>query len=80
VLRKKLPDAPRPYRTFGYPVVPAIFIAASVFIVGNTLVTDFDDAKLGLALVATGLPALAFLEWRKRKASRVTIRVAPEIR
>jgi APA family basic amino acid/polyamine antiporter len=69
VLRRKRPDAPRPYRTLGYPVVPALFVATSAFIVVNTLVTDTRNALFGLLLIATGVPALALVEWRRRRGS-----------
>src|SRR5258707_3978480 len=35
VLRHKMPDAPRPYRTVGYPVVPFVFLLAAVLLVGK---------------------------------------------
>src|SRR3989449_2222692 len=38
VLRRRRPDAPRPFRVPGYPVTPALFIAAAAAIVGNTIV------------------------------------------
>src|SRR5262249_6651160 len=40
VLRRKMPDAPRPYRTIGYPVVPMLFLALAVLLVVNTLVAS----------------------------------------
>ena len=68
VLRRKRPDAPRPYRTTGYPFVPILFIATSAFIVVNSLVNDTFNAGMGLLLILTGVPVLAFLEWRRRRA------------
>jgi APA family basic amino acid/polyamine antiporter len=67
-LRRAMPDAPRPYRTILYPVLPIVFIATSLFIVVNSLVTDTRNALFGVALILSGVPALAFLEWRKRRA------------
>lgn len=67
VLRRRMPDAPRPYRTFGYPVVPALFIATSLFIVVNSLVSDTRNALFGLGLILTGIPVLLLLEWRARR-------------
>jgi APA family basic amino acid/polyamine antiporter len=67
VLRRRMPDAPRPYRTTGYPIVPILFIATSVFIVVNTLVTDTRNALWGLALILSGVPVLAIIEWRRRR-------------
>jgi basic amino acid/polyamine antiporter, APA family len=39
-LRRKRPDLPRPYRTLGYPVTPALFILAALFLLGNALLDD----------------------------------------
>lgn len=71
VLRRRRPDAPRPYRTTGYPVIPILFIGTSVFIVVNSLLNDTRNAGMGLLLILTGVPVLAFLEWRKRRAPAV---------
>lgn len=64
VLRRTRPDVPRPYKVWGYPVVPALFILASLLLVGNTLVEKPVESLWGLGLVALGLPAYAY--WRKR--------------
>ncbi|MFA5860772.1 MAG: amino acid permease [Candidatus Thermoplasmatota archaeon] len=69
VLRRKMPNAPRPYRTVLYPLVPMLFIATSVFIVTNTLVTDTRNALFGLLLILSGVPALIALEWWHRRTS-----------
>lgn len=74
-LRRTHAHVPRPYRTLGHPVVPILFIATSVFIVVNTLVTDTRNALFGLLLILTGIPALVFLERRAAKAARAR---APE--
>jgi APA family basic amino acid/polyamine antiporter len=64
VLRRKRPDAPRPYRTWGYPVVPALFILASLGIALNTVFERPAESLMGLGLLVLGLPAYAF--WRRR--------------
>ncbi len=66
VLRAKRPDLERPYKVWGYPWIPLLFIAASLLLVGNTLWASPVESLLGLALVAAGLPAYAL--WRKRAA------------
>jgi APA family basic amino acid/polyamine antiporter len=63
VLRRTRPGAPRPYRVWGYPLVPAVFILASLALVGNTLVEKPIESALGLGIVALGLPAYAW--WRR---------------
>ena len=62
VLRR--PEAPRPFRVPGYPVTPALFIAAAAGIVINTLVARPVQALIGLGIVATGVPA--YFVWRHR--------------
>src|SRR5205823_5192447 len=56
-LRRTRPDLPRPYRTAGYPIVPAIFVACVVWLVVNALVSDPIPTIVTLAIVAAGLPA-----------------------
>ena len=61
-LRRTRPDHPRPYRTFGYPVVPALFVAGSMLFVWNTLVERPVESIAGLGLLALGLPVYWY--WR----------------
>jgi APA family basic amino acid/polyamine antiporter len=56
VLRRRMPDTPRPYRVWGYPVVPALFLAATGFLMVNTLLATPGRALAGVAIVALGLP------------------------
>lgn len=69
VLRRKRPDIPRPYRTWGYPVVPLLFIAACLLLIGNTLVEKPVESLLGTALVLLGLPAYLLFRARNRRAA-----------
>jgi APA family basic amino acid/polyamine antiporter len=66
VFRRRLPDAPRPYRTWGYPVVPALFILACLLLIANTLTEKPYESLAGLGLLALGVPA--FLVFRGRSA------------
>lgn len=63
ILRKKMPDAPRPYKTWGYPVVPAIFILFCVILIFNTIKERPREAGIGLSLILAGIP---FYFWFKR--------------
>jgi APA family basic amino acid/polyamine antiporter len=56
VLRRRRPDLPRPYRVWGYPIVPAVFLLASAGMVANALVTDPANTGLTLLIIAAGLP------------------------
>ncbi len=64
VLRARRPELPRPYRVWGYPVVPAVFILASLALVVSTLSERPRESLLGLSFVALGVPA--YFLWRQR--------------
>lgn len=64
VLRRAQPAAPRPYRTWGYPWVPALFILSSLALMANTLKERPAESLIGLGLLVLGLPA--FAAWRRR--------------
>jgi APA family basic amino acid/polyamine antiporter len=56
VLRRKRPDVERPYRTLGYPVLPAVFVMVALWLLLNTLRTNPVESAAGLALISIGLP------------------------
>jgi len=56
VFRRRQPDAPRPYRTWGYPVVPALFILTSGVLLYFTFVENLRNSALGLAVILAGIP------------------------
>ncbi len=62
VLRRRRPDLPRPYRTAGYPLVPAIFLVGTVAMMANSLVKRPAATLLGAAIVAAGVPV--YFAWR----------------
>jgi len=64
VLRRKRPDLPRPYRTWGYPVTPAVFILAALYVAVGSLFSAFWNAMAGLGIIALGVPA--YLYWKKK--------------
>jgi len=63
VLRRKRPDVERPYRAFGYPVIPALYIVAASLIAIVLLVYKPATSLPGLAIVLTGIPV--YFAWRK---------------
>ena len=64
VLRRKRPELPRPYRTWGYPVTPVLFILSAVFLTANSLLRTFWNSFAGLGVIAVGIPVYFF--WRGR--------------
>jgi len=54
ILRRKMPNAERPYRAWGYPVVPLLFLLATALILGTTLLGVREDAANGAALILHG--------------------------
>ncbi len=67
VLRRKRPDLPRPYRTLGYPVVPALFLVGAAILEVRTLIDKPVQALAGIGLMALGLPF--YFYWRGRSSS-----------
>lgn len=66
VLRSREPDAPRPFRTLGYPVTPAIFTLASAGIVANAFYSDLRRTLIGAAIILAGIPLYLLLRRRSR--------------
>lgn len=66
-LRRTHASTPRPYKTWGYPWVPALFIAGSGLLVVNTLMERPVESLLGLGLVALGLPM--YWHWNGKRAA-----------
>jgi APA family basic amino acid/polyamine antiporter len=65
VLRRRDPDAPRPFKAVGYPVTPAIFVLFSIAMVVNAISREPRTSGLGLLVIAAGIP-LYFWFTRKR--------------
>ncbi len=60
ILRKKMPNAPRPYKVWGYPIVPAIVIVFCIGLFVNTFITQPREASIGIVLMLTGVPMYFF--------------------
>ncbi|MGH9495239.1 MAG: APC family permease [Candidatus Sulfotelmatobacter sp.] len=64
VLRIKRPDMPRPYRMWGYPVTPVLFLAITVWFLGNMLFTRPVPSLIGLGLTLAGVPV--YFLWARK--------------
>jgi APA family basic amino acid/polyamine antiporter len=70
VLRRTRPDLPRPYRTWGYPVIPILFLLASVGMMANALWTDPVNTGITFGIILLGLPVyFAWRAWSGRPGS-----------
>jgi len=57
VLRRRRPDLERPYRTWGYPLVPGLFLVGSLFLLGNYVVSQPLLFSLDVGIILSGIPA-----------------------
>ena len=62
ILRKKEPDAERPYKAFGYPIIPAVYIIITSLICITLLIYDTKSTGLGLLIVGLGIPVYYFIK------------------
>ena len=66
ILRRKMPDAVRPYKVWGYPVVPAIFILFCIGLIFNTIIARPREAAIGMTLILAGIPVYLYLQRKYR--------------
>jgi len=72
VFRRRDPDLPRPYRVWGYPVVPALFVAASALLLYYTFTDNLRNSAWGMVVIAAGVPVFyAFARKRSGVSSQV---------
>jgi basic amino acid/polyamine antiporter, APA family len=69
VLRRTMPAVERPYRTWGYPVVPILFLVVSLAVVLNVIISRPFQSAVGSAIILSGLPICAFFRRRERATS-----------
>src|SRR5688500_7586 len=68
ILRRTMPDAHRPYKVWGYPIVPAIMVLFSIGLFFNTVITQPREAIFGMILILTGVPLFYWFRKREEKA------------
>ena len=66
VMRRTMPDAPRPYRVPGYPFVPLFFVLTSVWFVAMTLISKPEQAWAGLLFLGLGVPV--YFYWKRQNS------------
>jgi len=67
IFRRRMPDAPRPYRTIGYPVVPILFLIVTTWLILTTIWNAPFQSSIGLALILLGVPVYLYWERHNRR-------------
>jgi APA family basic amino acid/polyamine antiporter len=76
VLRRRRPEAPRPFRVPAYPWIPLVFVGVCLVFVGNTLQEKPVESLLGIGILALGLPA--YWGWRRQSLASARTRMRME--
>lgn len=66
VFRRREPNAMRPYRMWGYPVIPALFVVVAAALLWYTFSNDWPNSGYGLLVIAAGVPVFAYFARRRR--------------
>jgi APA family basic amino acid/polyamine antiporter len=67
ILRKKMPDAPRPYKVWGYPYIPIAYIIFCIGLFFNTIITRPREAAIGVVLILIGIPVYFLIQKKEKK-------------
>jgi APA family basic amino acid/polyamine antiporter len=62
ILRKREPEAERPYKVWGYPYLPTAYLILAGFVAVGILVSQFNIAMTGIGIVALGWPIYRFFQ------------------
>jgi amino acid transporter len=75
VLRRTRPRLERPYRTWGYPLVPLVFLLGALLLLGNYLISETRAFAVDIGIILTGLPVYLIMGWWRR---RVPLPIPPQ--
>ncbi|HYV75367.1 MAG TPA: amino acid transporter, partial [Candidatus Binatia bacterium] len=67
VLRRKEPNIPRPYKTWGYPAVPAAFVLVAAVLLYFTFTDNLRNSVWGTLLILSGIPLFLYFAKRRRQ-------------
>lgn len=67
LLRRRQPNLARPYKAFGYPLIPALFVLGTFLVIGGSLYADPMSTGISLLVTALGLPAYWLWIWWQKK-------------
>jgi len=68
IFRRRLPEAERPYRTWGYPVVPILFLIGITWLIFMTIWNSPQQTGIGLGLILLGVPVYMIIRSRESKS------------
>jgi APA family basic amino acid/polyamine antiporter len=68
IYRRKFPDLERPYKAFGYPVIPVVFLLVAGWLLINTMMTAPKESFTGIILIILGLPVYYYLILKGKKS------------
>lgn len=69
VLRRRCPDFPRAYRALGYPVVPLLFVVATLAVIANALYAQFWPTAVSILITLAGVPLyFLWMAWQRRRS------------
>jgi APA family basic amino acid/polyamine antiporter len=71
VFRRRDPEAPRPYRMFGYPIVPLLFVLVAAALLYYTFRDEWPNSLYGLLVILGGIPIFAWFRWRNQASRRL---------
>ncbi len=73
VFRRSRPELVRPYRAWGYPIVPLLFLLASVGMIANAFWTQPRDTGITFAIILSGVPAYFLWRWRRDAVGKASV-------
>ena len=77
VLRWKEPNTPRPYRTWGYPVVPALFVLVAAVLLYFTFTENLRNSIWGCGLILSGIPVFACFARKRARTDSSEVPLPP---
>ena len=72
VFRRREPDAPRPYRMWGYPVVPALFVLVAASLLVYTFKNEWPNSGYGVLVILAGIPLFAYFAQKRKSLGTTT--------
>ncbi len=70
VFRQRLPEAVRPYRMWGYPFVPVVFVTVAALLLGYTFKNDWPNSGYGVIVILAGIPVFAYFSRRRNSLAK----------